>query len=53
MNTQPKKSYRHMVGKEPYDIALEDYDVSQRELYQNMTFPGFFERLRKEEPVHY
>lgn len=53
MSTQPKKSYRHMVGKEPYDIALEDYDVSQRELYQNMTFPGFFERLRKEEPVHY
>ncbi len=53
MSTQPKKRYRHMVGKDPYDVALEDYDVSQRELFQNMTFPGFFERMRKEEPVHY
>ena len=50
---KPKKKFRHMVGIDPYDIPLEDYDVSQRELYQNMTFPGFFERMRKEDPVHY
>ncbi len=52
-DTMTKKKYRHMVGIDPYDIPLEDYDLSQRELYQQMTFPGFFERLRKEEPVHY
>jgi len=48
-----KKDYRHMVGKDPYEVALEDYDVSQRELFQSMSFPGFFERLRNEDPVHY
>ena len=48
-----KKTFRHMVGKDPFDLPLEDFDVSQRELYQNMTFAGFFERMRKEDPVHY
>lgn len=48
-----KKKYRHMVGKKPNEVALEDYDMSQRELYQNMTFAGFFERMRNEDPVHY
>ena len=42
-----------MVGKDPYDVSLEDYDVSQRELFRSNTMWGFFERLRKEEPVHY
>jgi len=42
-----------MVGKDPFDIPLEDYDVSQRELFRNNTMWGFFERLRKEDPVHY
>lgn len=48
-----KNIYRHMVDKGPYDVALEDYDVSQRELFQNMTYDGFFERLRNEDPIHY
>lgn len=43
----------HMVGKDPYDIPLEDYDVSQRELFRSNTMWGFFDRLRKEDPVHY
>lgn len=42
-----------MVGKDPSSIALEDYDVSQRELYRSNTMWGFFDRLRKEDPVHY
>ncbi len=42
-----------MVGKDPYSIALEDIDVSQRELFRSNTMWGFFDRLRKEEPVHY
>jgi len=42
-----------MLGMGPYDIPLEDYDVSQRDLYQSDAAFGFFERLRKEDPVHY
>ncbi|PCJ14098.1 MAG: cytochrome P450 [Gammaproteobacteria bacterium] len=42
-----------MVGRDPYEIALEDYDVAQRELFRSDTMWGFFDRLRKEDPVHY
>ncbi|MBV1882695.1 MAG: cytochrome P450 [Pseudomonadales bacterium] len=53
METAVKKKYRHMVGKGPYDLPLEDYDVSQRELYQSDSLWGFFDRMREEDPVHY
>lgn len=46
-------SLNHMVGKDPYDIPLDSYDVSQRELFRSNTMWGFFDRLRKEDPVHY
>lgn len=42
-----------MVGKDPYSIPLEDFDVSQRELFRTNTMWDFFDRLRKEDPVHY
>lgn len=42
-----------MVGKDPYEIPLAEYDVSQRELFRTNTMWGFFDRLRKEDPVHY
>ena len=45
--------YTHMTGHDPYSIPLEDYDVSQRELYRTDVIWGFFDRMRKEEPVHY
>jgi cytochrome P450 len=32
---------------------LEDFDVSEPGLYQNDTWYPFFERLRREAPVHY
>lgn len=53
MSAVVKKKYKHMVGKKPYDVPLEDYDVTQRELYQSDTMWGFFDRMRKEDPVHY
>ena len=53
MSAVIKKKYRHMVGKDPYDVPLEDYDLTQRELFQSNTIIGFLDRLRKEEPVHY
>ena len=42
-----------MVGKDPATIPLEEIDVSQPEIFQNFTMWGFFDRLRKDDPVHY
>ena len=42
-----------MVGKDPYDIPLEDIDVGQPEIFRDFTMLSFFDRLRKEDPVHY
>ncbi|MFZ3034502.1 MAG: cytochrome P450 [Parvibaculum sp.] len=42
-----------MVGKDPYSIPLEDIDVGQPEIFRDFTMWGFFDRLRKEDPVHY
>lgn len=53
MTTAVQKKYNHMYGKDPYSIPLEDYDVSQPELFESNTMWGFFDRLRKEDPVHY
>ena len=53
MNQAAKKKYRHMDGIGPYDIPLEDYDMSQREPFQNNTFWSFFDRMRQEDPIHY
>jgi len=36
-----------------YATPLEDINVAQPELFQNNTFWPYFERLRKEAPVHY
>jgi cytochrome P450 len=44
---------RHQAGADPYSIPLEDIDVSDSELFETDTHWGYFERLRKEDPVHY
>jgi len=41
------------AGKDPYSIPLEKIDVSDAELFETDTLWGYFERLRKEDPVHY
>lgn len=38
---------------DPYAVALEQIDVSDPRLFRNNTAPVFFERLRREAPVHY
>ena len=38
---------------DPYSIPLEQIDVSDAYLFQQDAHWGFFERLRKEAPVHY
>ena len=42
-----------MIDVDPHDIPLEKIDVSQADLYEHDAHWGFFERLRKEAPVHY
>lgn len=38
---------------DPYAVALDQIDVSRPELMQTDTHWGYFERLRKEDPIHY
>ena len=37
---------------DPYTIPLDQIDVSDAELFETDTLYGYFERLRKEDPVH-
>jgi cytochrome P450 len=41
------------AGVDPYSIPLEEIDVSDSEIFETDTLWGYFERLRKEDPVHY
>lgn len=38
---------------DPYSLPLADFDVSDADLFLNDSHWGYFERLRKEAPVHY
>ena len=42
-----------LAAVDPYDVPLAQIDVSQSELYEKNLFGPYFERLRKEDPVHY
>lgn len=44
---------RGQAGADPYSIPLDKVDVSDAELFETDTLWGYFERLRKEDPVHY
>jgi cytochrome P450 len=41
------------AGADPHSIPLERIDVSDSELFETDTLWGYFERLRREDPVHY
>jgi cytochrome P450 len=41
------------AGADPYSIPLDRIDVSDSELFETDTQGGYFERLRREDPVHY
>jgi cytochrome P450 len=42
-----------MIDFQPQDIPLEDFDISQRELWDQDTKMEYFARLRDEAPVHF
>ena len=52
-NTPATSSSKGQAGADPYSIPLEKIDVSDAELFQTDTLWGYFERLRKEDPVHF
>ena len=41
------------AGADPYSVPLEKINVADSELFSTDTHWGYFERLRKEDPVHY
>ena len=41
------------AGVDPYSFPLDKIDVSDPELFETDTLWGYFERLRKEAPVHF
>ena len=42
-----------MIDQDPFAIPLDQIDVSQADLYEHDAQWGFFERLRRDDPVHY
>ena len=42
-----------LVTADPYSVPLDAIDVSQAALFENDKHWPYFERLRKEDPVHY
>ena len=42
-----------MIDFQPQDIPLEDFDISQRELWAEDAKMEYFARLRDEAPVHF
>ena len=41
------------VAQDAYSIPLDEIDVSRADLFQNDAHWPYFERLRREDPVHY
>lgn len=52
VSIQPVRS-KGQAGADPYSMPLERIDVADSELFQTHTEGPFFERLRREAPVHY
>lgn len=41
------------IPDDPYALNIEDIDVSDASLFEHARWPRYFERLRREAPVHY
>jgi cytochrome P450 len=52
--SEPKQVVsKGQTGSDPYSVPLDRIDVSDAELFETDTHWGYFERIRKEDPVHY
>ena len=52
MSEQAVESLR-MLDMDPSQVPLDQIDVSQAELFEHGAHWAYFERLRREDPVHY
>ena len=52
MNKPETESLR-MLEMDPNEVPLDQIDVSQAELFEHGAHWAYFERLRREDPVHY
>ncbi len=52
-NQEMREAFAIDPHYDPYSVGLDDVDPSHPSLFQNGTHWGHFERLRKEDPVHY
>jgi cytochrome P450 len=48
-----QKSDQKAARKRAYSIPLEQFDPGDPELFRSDTFWPYFDRLRKEDPIHY
>ncbi|TDJ23381.1 MAG: cytochrome P450 [Gammaproteobacteria bacterium] len=51
--SEPNSDLMTSMDPDPYAIPLDKIDVSRREIFENNTYERYFERLRKEDPVHF
>lgn len=47
------RTTKGQAGVDPYTVALDEIDMSDSELFETDAHLRYFERLRKEDPVHY
>ena len=52
LEASPPRS-RRQAGADPYEIPLAAIDVADPELFETDTHWGYFERLRREDPMHH
>jgi len=53
VSTPQRRRPLHQAGADPSSFPLDRIDVSDWELFTSDTLWGYFERLRREDPVHY
>ena len=53
LNPVTKDDNNQSVVADPYSIPLESLDPAHVEIFQQNKLWGYFERLRKEDPVHF
>jgi len=49
---KPEENLSEQAMKDPYEMPIEQIDLSDPSLYENNLIWGFYERLRKEKPIH-
>ncbi|NNL65268.1 MAG: cytochrome P450 [Myxococcales bacterium] len=53
VSTPQRRRAQQQAGADPQSVPLERIDVSDWELFTTDRLWGYFERLRREDPVHY